>query len=50
MVKRTTDYANVGAKTEEDFQATLLNVASAIERVPSRVTKKALIKGYQGSD
>jgi hypothetical protein len=47
MVKRTTDYANIGAKGEDDFQATLLTVGSAIKRVPTRVTKKELIRGYE---
>ena len=45
MIKRTTDYANHGGKSDEDFQALLLSVGSSIEQIPKLTTKKALIKG-----
>ena len=39
MVKRTVDFANYGARGEEDFQAVLQTVGASISRVPSRKTK-----------
>ena len=46
MIKRTSDYSNFGAKNEDDFQAILSVVGQAIERLPSRSTKAALVKAY----
>ena len=50
MIKRTTDYLNYGGQGEEDFQAVLQVVGSAIERVPSRKTKKGLVEAYKAKD
>ena len=50
MIKRTTDYLNYGGQGEEDFQAVLHVVGSAIERVPSRKTKKGLVEAYKAKD
>ena len=46
IVKRSSDYKNIGSKSDLDFQATLQAVERAIENVPSRKTKKALLKSY----
>ena len=46
MLKRTVDFANYGARGEEDFQAVLQTVGASIQRVPSRKTKKASAKAY----
>ena len=46
IIKRTTDYATYGAKGELEFQAVLQCVSEAIKRVPSRSTKKELVKLY----
>ena len=46
MIKRTSDYSNFGAKKEDDFQAILSVVGQAIERLPRRSTKAALVKAY----
>ena len=50
MIKRTTDYLNYGGQGEEDFQAVLQVVGSAIDRVPSRKTKKGLVEAYKAKD
>ena len=49
-VKRTTDFANYGARNEEDFQVVLQTVGTAIARVPSRRSKKALVEVYANKD
>ena len=46
LVKRTTDYKDYGGRSEDDFQATLHVAAAAIEKVPDRSTKAALVKAY----
>ena len=46
MVKRTNDYANYGARSETDFQSTLAVATRAMRNIPSRKTKKDLIKEY----
>ena len=46
IVKRSSDYKNIGSKSDLDFQATFKTVEQAIENVPSRKTKKALLKSY----
>ena len=48
MIKQTSDYSNFGAKNEDDFQAILSVVGQVIERLPSRSTKAALVKAYDG--
>ena len=45
-IKRTSDYINFGSKGEQDLQAILQAVESAIARVPNRKTRKALIAAY----
>ena len=50
MIKRTTDYLDYGGRGEEDFQAVLQVVGSAVERVPSRRTKKGLVEAYTSKD
>ena len=46
LVKRTTDYKDYGGRSEDDFQATLHVAAAAIQKVPDRSTKAALVKAY----
>ena len=46
MVKRTTDFVDYGGRKEEDFQGTLHLVGKALEKVPDRSTKAALVKAY----
>ena len=46
IIKRTSDYSNFGTKNEDDFQAILSVVGQAIERLPSRSTKAALVKAH----
>jgi hypothetical protein len=46
LCKRTSDYASVNGKSEDDFFATLQIVDSAIKKLPSRRMKKKLVAAY----
>ena len=46
MIKQTSDYSNFDARNEDDHQAIFNIVGQAIERLPSRSTKGALVKAY----
>ena len=47
IVKRTNDYAEYGSKSEEDYQAVLQAVGSAIERLPVRRTKRDFVEACE---
>ena len=46
LLKRTSDYKEVGGKGEKDFQETLQVVEDAVRRVKNRKSKKALKEAY----
>jgi hypothetical protein len=46
LCKRTSDYASVGGKDEEDIQATLQVVDSAFGKLPSRHLKGEICQAY----
>ena len=46
LCKRTSDYASIGGKEEEDIQATLQVVDSALRKLPSRHLKSEICQAY----
>ena len=46
MIKRTNDFKDYGSRLEEDFQATLQVVGQAIEQIPKRNSKAAIMQSY----
>ena len=50
MIKRVSDFADYGGKSEIDFQSTLHTANAGIAHVPDHTTKKALAQAYSKTE